>query len=285
MENGLVKVVSPIDDTPAYKAGIESGDFITHIDGEPVMGLSLSEAVEKMRGPVDSKIELRLVPQGQGRAVRRQPDPGGHQDLAGAGPQSRATSPTSGSPPSTSRPAPRCGTSSRSSSGKIGDKIPGLVLDLRNNPGGLLDQAVAVADAFIDKGEIVSTRGRRPETIQRFNARPGDIARRHADGGADQRRLGLGLRDRGRRAAGPSPRHRHGHPVVRQGLGADHHADLGRRRHPADHRALLHAVRPLDPGQGHHARHRGPPGQGGGPGRRPRAAARPTCAAGCRTSS
>jgi len=174
MENGLVKVVSPIDDTPAYKAGIESGDLITHIDGEPVMGLSLSEAVEKMRGPVDSKIQLRLVRKGKdepfdvslARAVIRISPVRARQegDIA----YIRLTT-------FNEQTSAEMRDKLEELRGKIGDKFLGLVLDLRNNPGGLLDQAVAVADAYIDKGEVVSTRGRRPETIQRFNARPGDI--------------------------------------------------------------------------------------------------------------
>ncbi len=174
MENGLVKVVSPIDDTPAFRAGIEAGDMITHIDGEPVMGLSLSEAVEKMRGPVDSKIALRLMRQGSEEPIE--------VSLA------RAVIKIS---PVRARSEGDVGylrltTFNEQTSSALRDKIEalktenngkmrGLVLDLRNNPGGLLDQAVAVADAFLDKGEIVSTRGRRADSIQRFNARPGDL--------------------------------------------------------------------------------------------------------------
>src|SRR5918911_2482347 len=174
MENGLVKVVSPIDDTPAYKAGIESGDLITHIDGEPVVGLSLSEAVEKMRGPVDSKIQLRLVRKGKdepfdvtlSRAVIRISPVRARQE--GDVAYVRLTT-------FNEQTSSEMRDKLEELKGKIGDKFLGLVLDLRNNPGGLLDQAVAVADAYIDKGEIVSTRGRRPDTVQRFNARPGDI--------------------------------------------------------------------------------------------------------------
>ena len=173
MENGLVKVVSPIDDTPAARAGIEAGDMITHIDGEPVMGLTLSEAVERMRGPVDSKIGLRVMRQGSeepievtlARAVIKISPVRAHAE--GDVGYLRLT------------------TFNEQTSSALRDKLEelnkgnakmrGLVLDLRNNPGGLLDQAVAVADAFLDKGEIVSTRGRRADSIQRFNARPGDL--------------------------------------------------------------------------------------------------------------
>lgn len=175
MENGLVKVVSPIDDTPAAKAGIQSGDLITHIDGEAVMGLTLSEAVEKMRGPVDSQIDLRLLRKGRDEPFEVT--------------LSRAIIKISPVRARLERDIAyiRLTTFNEQTSSEMkdkleelkqqaGGKLTGLVLDLRNNPGGLLDQAVAVSDAFLDKGEVVSTRGRRSDSIQRFNARPGDIA-------------------------------------------------------------------------------------------------------------
>jgi carboxyl-terminal processing protease len=173
MENGLVKVVSPIDDTPAFRAGIEAGDVITHIDREPVMGLTLSEAVERMRGPVDTKIELRVLRQGRDEAF----DVSLERAVIKISPvRARAEGDVA---------YVRLTTFNEQTSSAMRDKVEellakggkarGLVLDMRNNPGGLLDQAVAVADAFLDKGEIVSTRGRRPDSIQRFNARPGDI--------------------------------------------------------------------------------------------------------------
>ena len=269
MENGLVKVVSPIDDTPASKAGVQPGDFITHIDGEAVMGMSLSDAVEKMRGPVDSKIDLRLLRKGRdepfdvslNRAIikispvrARVEGDVAYVRLTIFNEQTEA----------------EMREKLDELTGKIGDKLTGIVLDLRNNPGGLLDQAVAVADAYLDKGEIVSTRGRRPELGAALQFAAGRHRRGRADGRADQRRLGLGLGDRRRRPAGPAPSHRHGHAVVRQGLGPDDHAAVGQRRHPADHRALLHAGRHLDPGARHRARHRDPPGQGRDLRRRPR---------------
>ena len=174
MENGLVKVVSPIDDTPAAKAGVQPGDFVTHIDGEAVMGMSLSEAVEKMRGPVDSKIDLRILRKGKdepfdvtlNRAVIKISPV--RARVEGNVAYVRLTT-------FNEQTASEMRDKVAELKGKIGDKITGLVLDLRNNPRGLLDQAVAVAAAYIDKGEIVSTRGRRPDSIQRFNARPGDI--------------------------------------------------------------------------------------------------------------
>ena len=175
MEGGLVKVVSPIDDTPAWRAGMEAGDLISHIDGEPVMGLTLSEAVERMRGPVDTVIELKVIRKGRdepldvslNRAIIKiSPARGRLEDdvvyirLTTFNEQTNS--------------AMREKVSGLFDD--AGDTVRGLVLDLRNNPGGLLDQAVAVADAFLDSGEIVSTRGRRPNSVQRFNARAGDIA-------------------------------------------------------------------------------------------------------------
>jgi carboxyl-terminal processing protease len=175
MENGLVKVVSPIDDTPASRAGVQPGDLVTHIDGEAVMGMTLSEAVEKMRGPVDSKIDLRLLRKGReepfevslNRAVIKISPV--RARVEGDVAYVRLTT-------FNEQTAAEMREKLDELTGKIGDKLTGIVLDLRNNPGGLLDQAVAVADAYLDKGEIVSTRGRRPDSVQRFNSHPGDIA-------------------------------------------------------------------------------------------------------------
>ena len=174
MENGVVKVVSPIDDTPASKAGIEAGDFITQIDGQAVTGMSLSDAVEKMRGPIDSKIKLTLVRKGKDqpfdvtltRAVIKISPVRSHAEGDVGYVRLSSFSEQSSQAVTDAVAALKK---------KLGKNMRGLVLDLRNDPGGLLDQAIAVADAFIDKGEIVSTRGRRPDSIQRFNARPGDI--------------------------------------------------------------------------------------------------------------
>jgi len=175
MENGVIKVVSPIDDTPASRAGLQPGDFIVQLDGEPVMGLNLSQAVEKMRGPIDSKIVL-TVQRGETdpfevtltRAVIKVQSARGRleqNDIA----YLRVTSFTE-----------QTGSGMESTFKKLKEeskgKLVGVVLDLRNNPGGLLDQAIAVSDAFLDKGEIVSTRGRHEDEAQRYNARPGDIA-------------------------------------------------------------------------------------------------------------
>jgi carboxyl-terminal processing protease len=174
MENGLVRVVSPIDDTPAFRAGIRAGDFITHIDGEPVMGLTLAEAVEKMRGPVASAIRLRMLREG-----REEPfDVSLERAVIKISPVRAQAEGTIGYVRLTTfneQTVASMRDAIDKLKGEIKGGMQGLVLDLRNNPGGLLDQAVGVADAFIDKGEIVSTRGRRPDSIQRFNARPGDL--------------------------------------------------------------------------------------------------------------
>ncbi|MFQ5784663.1 MAG: S41 family peptidase [Alphaproteobacteria bacterium] len=174
MENGVVKVVSPIDDTPAFRAGIKAGDLITHLDGEQVLGLTLSEAVDRMRGPVGSDIALTVRREGEDgpieikitraiikiRSVRSR--------IEGDAAYVRITSFTE-----------KTEKDVKSALGQItdelGDEMSGVILDLRNNPGGLLDQAVAVSDLFLDKGEIVSTRGRREDSVQRFNSRPGDL--------------------------------------------------------------------------------------------------------------
>src|SRR6266852_3985531 len=174
MENGLVKVVSPIDDTPAAKAGIKPNDFITHLDGEPVAGLSLPEAVEKMRGPVNSNIKLTVRREGKyqfdvtlTRAVVKIQSVKSHLEGDNIG-YIRITS-------FNEQTDTGLQNAVKNLKQQAGNKLVGYVLDLRNNPGGLLDQAIAVSDAFIERGEIVSTRGRRSEDAQRYNARPGDI--------------------------------------------------------------------------------------------------------------
>lgn len=175
MENGVVKVVSPIDDTPASRAGLKTGDYITHLDDEPVMGLTLTEAVKIMRGPLHSVIKLTVVRKGLEKpfkvkiirdVIRVQSV---RSRLEGNFIYLRITSFTGQT---------EMGLSSTMAERKaeLGDRFKGVILDLRNNPGGALDQAVAVSDAFLDKGEIVSTRGRRSNESSRYNARPGDLA-------------------------------------------------------------------------------------------------------------
>ena len=173
MENGLVKVVSPIDDTPAAKAGVQSGDYISHIDDEPVMGLTLSEAVDKMRGAVNTNLKITIIREGKEafdldlkRAIIKVTSIKAKKmkDVA----YLRITS-------FTQKTFKNLVKEYNKLSLEMKGNMKGLVLDLRNNPGGLLDQAVSVSDAFLDRGEIVSTRGRDNKGEQRFNASKGDI--------------------------------------------------------------------------------------------------------------
>jgi len=174
MENGWVKVVSPIDDTPAARAGLQPNDLITHLDGEPVQGMSLNDAVDRMRGPVNTDIRISVRRDGQApfdvsltRAVIKiQTVKSKLVDKVGYVRISQFVESTDTNLKKAIEQLKKEG----------GGGLQGLVVDLRNNPGGLLDQAVAVAGDFIDKGEIVSTRSRRPEDTQRFNAHGKDLA-------------------------------------------------------------------------------------------------------------
>ena len=178
MEDGLVKVVAPMDDTPAAKAGILSGDLITQIDDDAVQGLTLEQAVNKMKGPINTKTRLKIMRKGaeqpievsivreviRVRPVRYHTDGGdiGYIRITTFNEQT-----TDGL---------------KKAIGDISKQIPpeklaGYVVDLRNNPGGLLDQAVSVSSAFMARGEVVSTRGRTPEETQRFTARAGDLTK------------------------------------------------------------------------------------------------------------
>ncbi len=175
-EEGFIKVVSPMDDTPADKAGIQAGDFITHVNGESVLGLTLDQAVDKMRGEVGSEIIITVVREG----VQEPFDVSIIRDtikLTAA--KGRVVGDTVVIRLTTfnDQTYPGLEAELKKAAEQIGgmDKVNGLVLDLRNNPGGLLTQAIKVSDAFLDKGEIVSTRGRKPQDGERFNAEAGDL--------------------------------------------------------------------------------------------------------------
>jgi len=174
MEEGLIKVVSPMDGTPAAEAGLQPGDFISALDGQPIMGLTLNEAVEKMRGEIGSSIRITVIRGNQDpfdvtlkraviavKSVRWELEDGnvGYVRISSF--------------------SEKTDSGLREAITKLKDasknQLQGLVLDLRNNPGGLLDQAIAVSDDFMDKGEIVSTRGRKSEEAQRWNAESGDL--------------------------------------------------------------------------------------------------------------
>ena len=176
MENGVVKVVSPIDDTPASKAGLKPGDYITNIDGEAVMGMTLNDAVDKMRGKIGSKVKLTI------RRINEKPlevtlkreeikiQSVKNSIKADVVVYIRISSFSEDVDTMTAKAI-------KDAKKKLGDKLKGVVIDVRNNPGGLLDQAVNVSDLFLDKGEIVSTRSRNEEDTVKYTAKEGDIAK------------------------------------------------------------------------------------------------------------
>ncbi|MGF1454348.1 MAG: S41 family peptidase [Alphaproteobacteria bacterium] len=174
LEEGVVKVVAPMDGTPAFRAGIKAGDLITHLDGEPIMGMTLNEAIDLMRGAPGTDIVITVYRDGvrdpfdvtitraviELRAVRyrAEGDDVGYIRIITFNENTEDT----------------VLSAVRKLERQLGDGLAGFILDLRNNPGGLLDQAIDVADLFLNEGEIVSTRGRYPEDMQRYNARRGD---------------------------------------------------------------------------------------------------------------
>ena len=175
-EEGFIKVVSPIDGTPAAEAGIQAGDYITHVNGESVLGLTLDDAVNMMRGPVGSEIVITVARKGKEEPF----DVSIIRDtIKVAAVKARLEDKTVVLRVTTfsDQTYPDLEAGIKKSVEEAGglDKISGVVLDLRNNPGGLLNQAIAVSDAFLEKGEIVSTRGRNPEDSERFNAEAGDL--------------------------------------------------------------------------------------------------------------
>ena len=175
-ENGFIKVVSPIDDTPADNAGIEAGDFITKVDGESTLGKTLDEAVDKMRGPVGSEIIITVVREG----VEEPFDVSIIRDtieIKAVKARSEGKTVVLRVSSFTSKTYPNLKESLEKEIDAAGglEYINGVVVDLRNNPGGLLNQAIRVSDAFLESGEIVSTRGRGARDAERYNATPGDL--------------------------------------------------------------------------------------------------------------
>lgn len=175
-EDGYVKVVTPMDDTPAAAAGIQPGDFITHVNTESVLGLTLDQAVEKMRGEIGSEIVITVVRKGVAEpfdvSIIRDKIKlvAARARLEGATAVVRLTTFND-----QTYPGLEAGLKKIFEEAGGADKVNGVVLDLRNNPGGLLTQAIRVSDAFLDQGEIVSTRGRKPGDGERFNAAKGDL--------------------------------------------------------------------------------------------------------------
>ena len=241
-DEGLVRVVSPYDDTPASRAGIMPGDYLTAIDGKSIIGLSLDEAVERMRGPLGTSLTVTIA------RVGAEP-----RDVTLTREKIMTRSVTSRLEGDigvirlsafNEKTAMELLKAIQDVRGKTA-RLKGLVLDLRNNPGGLLEQAVEVSDAFLDGGEVVSTRGRRADAIDRRNAQRGEVLPNLPvvvlinGGSASAAAIVAGaLQDRDR-----------------QGLGADGDPPKGRARWRAapDNGALLHACRALHPGRGHRA--------------------------------
>lgn len=175
MDNGLVKIVSPIDDTPAFKAGLKAGDYITHIDNETVIGLNLNEAVSKMRGKIGTKVKLSVRREGEKpfdvtitrkeikiQSVKTEIK---NDDIL----YIRISSFTEENDTAIKK-------AYADAAKKLGDKMSGIIIDVRNNPGGLLDQAVAISDLFLSEGEIVSTRSRNDQDNVKYSAHSGDIS-------------------------------------------------------------------------------------------------------------
>lgn len=173
MENGLVKVVSPIDDTPAYRAGVKAGDFISHIDDEQVLGMTLSDAVERMRGPVGTDINITILRESALEPIKAVIT----RDLIKIqSVRSRAEGDIAYIRITSFSEQTYKGV--EDAVAKLKKEVPeikGVVLDLRNNPGGLLDQAIAVSDGFLEQGEVVSTRERDPRNTKRYGAKAGEL--------------------------------------------------------------------------------------------------------------
>src|SRR4026209_983482 len=177
MVDGLIKVVSPIDDTPASKAGTMANDIITNLDDEAVQGLTLNQAVEKMRGPVNTKIRLKIIRKGQDNPI----------DVTLVRDNIRVRSARARIEADDIDYIRITTFNEQTTEGlkleianlttQLGDKLKGFIIDLRHNPGGLLEEAVTVSDTFLDRGEIVSTRGRNAEETQRRAAHPGDLTK------------------------------------------------------------------------------------------------------------
>ena len=244
MENGAVTVVSPIEDTPAARAGLQSGDLITAVDRKQLQGFTLQEAVEKMRGPAHSPITLTIVRKGvdapfEVTMVR---------DVIHIKPVKYRAENDVGYIQITSfseQTTEELEAAVKHLKKEIGPNLKGYLIDLRNNPGGLLDQAIAVFDNFLAEGAIVITMGRNLDETQRAICRGHHRARDARS--ADQWRPGLGLGYRRRRAA-TSPQEHRRNAVLRQGLRPDYYPARIEWCAPTNHRSLFHTVGALDPG-------------------------------------
>jgi carboxyl-terminal processing protease len=212
MENGVVKVVSPIDDTPAARAGVQANDLITHLDNDLISGLTLEQAVEKMRGPVNTPINLTVIRKGKDEPIEIKIV----RDVIKINPVKARVegSDVAYIKVSTFNEQTHANlvTAMDKLKKDLGDNLKGYIIDLRNNPGGLLDQAISVSDDFLEQGAIVLTKGRNNEETQRAQARAGESAE---GSGVDQRRLGIGLGNCCRCFARPQARDHYRYAVVR----------------------------------------------------------------------
>jgi carboxyl-terminal processing protease len=267
-EDGYIKIVAPIEDSPAWRAGIKPGDLISRLDNTPVKGMSLDDSIKKMRGEPNSKVSLTVLRKGEAEPLVFNIT---REEIHQKSVKGKLVEPGYAWVRISQFQEPTVDDMAAKilELYKQDPNIKGLVLDLRNDPGGVLQGAIGVAAAFLPKDSpIVSTNGQLPDQKQIFYGRPEYYALRNdsdalaklppppssgADGGAGQHRFGLGLGNRRRRAAGLQAGRNHRHADLRQGLGANHPPADRRHRRQADHGALLHAERPLDPGQGHHA--------------------------------
>jgi len=175
MDKGLVKVVAPIDETPAAKSGVMANDIISHIDGEPVLGFTLDQAVDKMRGPVNTSVKLRIVRDGTDKPIEISIT----RDIIRVRSVRASLQGEDVAYVRITQFNEQTTDNVRKAIGELtaqaGDKLKGFIIDLRNNPGGLLDQAITVSESFMNGGEIVSTRGRNADSTQRFYARGNDM--------------------------------------------------------------------------------------------------------------
>ena len=238
-EDGLIKVVSPIEGSPAFRAGLKTGDLITKIDDTAVKGLSLNDAVKRMRGEPNTKVQLTILRKDESRSF---PVTITREEIKTQSVKGKVIEPGYGWIRLSQFQERTVDDFVRKVEElyKQEPNMKGLVLDLRNDPGGLLDAAVAISAAFLPPDvTVVSTNGQLAESKEA------------ATGGAGQRRVGLGQRNRGRRPAGPQACGHHGQPDLRQGLGADRSPTGSRHGAEADHGPLLHAQRQIHPGQGH----------------------------------
>ena len=255
MENGIVKVVAPIDETPAARAGIMTNDLITKLDGEQVQGLTLNEAVDKMRGKINTPITLTIVREGKDpfdvkltrdvirvRSVKSNTE---NEDIG----YIRISS-------FTEQTQEGLEAAIADIKKKAGNKLKGYVIDLRNNPGGLLDQAISVSDTFLERGEVVSTRGRNADETQRFNAQAGDLA----DGKPVVILINGGSASASEIVAGALQDHKRATVIGTRSFGKGSVQTIiplgSQGALAAHHGALLHASRTFDPSQGHRCRYR-----------------------------